>query len=88
MFFFTKLGIIQALLQTLNKIFQNGKISTIIYSVSVCMCVCVLTGLQTEQYDQIMRWWGSKPQSGIAQVLDSAAYCYVILPHRPCYSIP
>ena len=50
--------------------------------------VCVLTGIQTEQYDQIMRWWDSKPQSGISQVLDSAAYCYVILPHRPCYHIP
>ena len=30
--FLPKLGIIQALLQTLNEIFQNTKISTIIYS--------------------------------------------------------
>ena len=29
----------------------------------------VLTGLRTEQYDQIMSWWSSNPQSGIAQVL-------------------
>ena len=35
-----------------------------------------------------MRWWGSKPQSEIAQVLDSAAYFYVVLPRRPCYSSP
>ena len=47
--------------------------------------VCVLTGLHTEQYEQIMRWWGSNPQSGIAKVLDSAAYCYVIIPCCPCY---
>ena len=33
-----------------------------------------------------MRWWGSKHQSGIDQVLDYAAYCYVILPRHPCYS--
>ena len=48
--FFLKLGIIQALLQTLNEIFQNTKISTILYSVCVCVCVCVyvcvLTGIQ------------------------------------------
>ena len=31
MFFLPKLGIIQALLQTLNEIFQNTKISTTIY---------------------------------------------------------
>ena len=35
-----------------------------------------------------MRWWSHKPQSGISQVLDSAAYCYVIMPRRPCYYIP
>ena len=52
------------------------------------MCVCVLTGLCTEHYDQIMRWWGSEPQSGISQVLDSVDYCYVLPPHRPCYFIP
>ena len=58
------------------------KINTAIYS------VCVLTGLWTEQYDQIMRWWGSESQLGIAQVLDSAAHCYVILPRLPYYSNP
>ena len=52
------------------------------------MCVCVLTGLRTEQYYQIMRWWSSNPQSRISTVLDSAAYCYVILPCHPCYSSP
>ena len=31
------LGIIQALLQPLNEIFQNTKISNIIYSVCVCV---------------------------------------------------
>ena len=36
------LGIIQALLQTLNEIFQNTKISTIVYSIYVC----VLTGIR------------------------------------------
>ena len=44
------------------------------------VCVFVLTGLRTGQYDQIMRWWSSNPQSGIATVLDSVDYCYVILP--------
>ena len=37
--------------------------------------VCVWTGLQEKWYDWIMRWWCSKPQSGIATSLDSAAYC-------------
>ena len=23
------------------------------------MCLCVLTGLRTEQYERIMRWWSS-----------------------------
>ena len=35
------LGIIQALLQTLNEIFQNTKISTIVYSICVYMCIFV-----------------------------------------------
>ena len=52
------------------------------------MCVCVLTGIWNDQYKKIMRWWSSKPQSGISQVLDSAAYCDVIIPHHPCYSSP
>ena len=73
------LGIIQVVFQTLNTKFQNTKIGTTIYS------VCVLTGLQTEKYDRIMRWWSSKPQSRIATVLDSDTYCYVILPFRPSY---
>ena len=47
----------------------------------------VLTGIWTNQYDQIMRWCSSKFQSGISQVLDYVAYCYVILPRRPYYSI-
>ena len=47
--------------------------------------MCVLSGINTEQYDQIMRWWGSKPQSGISQVLDSSAYYFVLIPSRPCY---
>ena len=51
-------------------------------------CVCVLTGLWTEQYDQIMRWWSSKPQSGIAQVLEYATYYDVILPLHPCFTSP
>ena len=50
--------------------------------------VCVLTGLWTRKYDQIMRWWSSKPHSGIATVLEPVAYCYIRLPHLPCYSIP
>ena len=53
----------------------------------VCVCVCVLNGLRTEQYDQIMRWWISKPQSGITKDLDSAAYHYVIISLRLCYYI-
>ena len=48
----------------------------------------MLTGLRTGQYDQIMRWWSSNPQSGIATVLDSVDYCYVLLPHLPYYSSP
>ena len=32
-----------------------------------------------------MRLWDSKPQSGISEVLDSASYCYVLLPRRSCY---
>ena len=47
--------------------------------------VYMLTGLWTGQYDLIMRWRSSKPQSGIATVLDSAAYCYVLIPHLPWY---
>ena len=50
--------------------------------------MCVLNRLRTGQYDQIMRWWSSKPHSGIATVLDSVAYGYVLLPWLPCYSIP
>ena len=50
--------------------------------------VCVLTGLRTDQYDQIMRWWGSNPQSEIAQFLDTASDCCVLPPCRPCYSTP
>ena len=50
--------------------------------------ICVLTGLRTDQYDRIMRWWISKTQSGIDIVLESAAYCFLILPRRPCYSSP
>ena len=46
----------------------------------------MLTGLQTGNYDQIMRWWSSKPQSGIATVLGSVTYCYVLLYCLPCYS--
>ena len=34
----------------------------------------VLNGLQDAQYDWIMRWWSSKPQSGNSQSLDSADY--------------
>ena len=56
--------------------------------VRVCVCVCVLTGLRTDKYDRLMRWWSYNPQSGIAQVLDYVAYCDVILPRRPCYTSP
>ena len=55
--------------------------------VGMSASVCVLPGLWTEQYDRIMRWLVPS-LSRIATVLDSAAYCYVILPHRPCYSSP
>ena len=54
--------------------------------VAVNLHVCVLTGLHNEQYDQITRWRSSNTQSGIAAVLDSAAYCYVIIPRHTCYS--
>ena len=54
----------------------------------MCACLCVLTGIRTNQYDQLMRWWSSNTQSGIAQVLDSDAYCDVILPLRPFYISP
>ena len=54
----------------------------------VFMCVCVLTGLRNKKYDRIMRWWDSKPQSVIAQVLDSAAYCYVLCPAPPATIVP
>ena len=50
--------------------------------------VRVLTGLWTGQYDRIVRWWSSKPQSGIATVLDSSAYYYVLLPRLTCNFIP
>ena len=52
----------------------------------VSVCVCVLTGLQDGKYDQILRWWSSKPQSGIAIALEYVSYCYVLLPCLPCYS--
>ena len=48
--------------------------------------VCVLTGPQTGNYEQIVRWWSLKPQSGIATVLDYTTYCYVLLPRIPFYS--
>ena len=48
--------------------------------------MCGLTSIGTEQYELIMRWWGSNLQSCISQVLYHAAYCYVNLPDRPCYS--
>ena len=54
----------------------------------IWVCVSVLTGLWTKKYDRIMRWWDSKPQSGIDQVLDYAAYCCVLYPTPPCYSSP
>ena len=44
------------------------------------VCVCVLTGIWNKQYDLIVRLWSSKPWSGVATVLDSDTYCYVILP--------
>ena len=46
------------------------------------------TGIRTGKYYRIMRWWSSKPQSGIPTVLDSVAYCCVRLPRLPRYSIP
>ena len=50
--------------------------------------VCVLTGLWTRKYDQIMRWWSSKPQLGVDTVLDYVTYGYV-LPHwLPWYYSP
>ena len=57
-------------------------------NLSLYYLLCVLTGLWTDQYDQIMRWYSSKPQSGIATVLYYADYFYIILPHHPCYSSP
>ena len=59
----------------------------VLYVYCINVCVYVLTGLRTEQYDQIMKWWSSNPQSGIAQFLDTVAYCYVLLTHCPCYYI-
>ena len=43
------------------------------------MCVCVWTGFGNGKYDQIMRWWSSKPESAIATVFEYVAYCYVHL---------
>ena len=43
MFFLQKIGIIQAVLQTLNGKFQNKKIVTTIYSMC-CVCVFWSTG--------------------------------------------
>ena len=48
----------------------------------------MLNGLRDEQYEQIMRWWGSKPQSMTAQSLDSDAYCYVSYLALPTILIP
>ena len=45
--------------------------------------VCVLSGLRNKQYGRIMRCWCSKPQSVIAQSLDSVAYCFVLYPEPP-----
>ena len=50
--------------------------------------MCVLNGLQTRRYDQIVIWWSSNPQSGIDTVLDSGAYFYIRIPCLPCYSSP
>ena len=65
-----KLDIIHAVLQTLNAKIKNKKIDTTVYSVCVCVCYPV-SG--TDQCDQIMRWWCSKPQLVTAQYLDSEA---------------
>ena len=50
--------------------------------------MCVLTGLRTYKYVQVMRLWISKPQSRLAQVLDSAANCYVLYPAFPATLFP
>ena len=42
-------------------------------------CVCVLTSIQTGQYYQIIMWWSSKPQSGIAAALEFVTF-YVLIP--------
>ena len=59
--------------------------------ISLCFLtynVCVLNGLWTGKCDQIMRWWSSKPQSGIATVLDYVEYFYVDLTCLPFYFSP
>ena len=50
--------------------------------------MCVLTGLWAGKYDQNMRWWSFKPQSGTSKALDSVAYCYVLLTYLACYYSP
>ena len=90
-----KLGIIQAVLQTLNIKFHGIKIGAIIYSVFYHVS-------EGEQCDQIMRWWSYKPQSVTAQTLYSAAFLqlhfypallphnffYLFLDHLFCFSLP
>ena len=74
--FFTRFGLNWPLLAALYSLRVRIR-----YDVEVC--ACVLTCLRNGQYELIMRWWSSKPQSGIATVLDYSAYCYVILPRLP-----
>ena len=76
--FFPKLGITQALLQTLSEKFQNTKISTIIYS------MCVLTGLRDDQCDRIMKWffWASVSDCSILRL---CRLLLCTLPFPSCY---
>ena len=51
-------------------------------------CVYVLPVSRGEQFDQIMRWWSSKPQSVTARTLDYVIYCYVSSLALPTIIIP
>ena len=42
----------------------------------------------TKQYNQVLRWLGSKPQSVTSQYLDSVDYCYVLYSALPATLVP
>ena len=54
----------------------------------VCVCMCVLTGLQIGQYDRITRWWCSSLGQGLLQYETLLfSYSFILFSSRPtCFN--